>query len=193
MKKSVKCAAIAIIALAGTLFAANAGAETAQSEAATGIGRTIATGAGFALDIGLTDGAGDFGAKAGITTPWILGGHAAARISGTAFMRSTNWKPYFTVRAGLIGASFMANADIRLYGEGGALLLLPPEASDSSAFAFGGYGHFGFEFFMDRAHSGCAYFVELGSNGIGARADREAGSPIYLNGFSTTVGVRWYP
>jgi hypothetical protein len=188
MKKTRKTAAIAAIMIAGTLFAANAGAETAQ-----GTERPTPAGEGFAIDIGLTDGAGDLGFRAGLTTPWILGGHAAARLTGSVFMRDTNWHPYCTVRAGLVGASFMASADIRLYGEGGALLLLPPADSDSSAFRLGGYGHFGLEFFADRARSGSAYFIELGTNGVGARADKEAGSPIYLNGFSSSVGFRWYP
>jgi len=192
MKQSRKSAVVAALLIMGALFAVTAGADTVPTEASIGIGRRIA-GDGFAIGYGLTDGAGDFGSRLEITTPWILAGHAAARISGTLFWRDTNWKPYFTVRAGLIGASFMASSDIRLYGEGGVILLLPPEASDSRSYAIGGFGHFGFEFFLDRANSKISYFVEIGSNAISARADKEEGKPFYLSGFSTAVGLRWYP
>ncbi|HEY5825345.1 MAG TPA: hypothetical protein VIT44_13315, partial [Cyclobacteriaceae bacterium] len=57
----------------------------------------------------------------------------------------------------------------------------------SEQFVFGGYGLFGFEFFM---HSSSNYFIELGGIGTGARADKIASQPIYSNGFLISTGFR---
>jgi hypothetical protein len=147
----------------------------------------------FALSVGLADYAGDLAVTASATTPWILDGHAAARASAFLCMRDTTMTPYYGFRLGLIGGTMLVSADIRLYGEGGALLLVPTSTVDTAPLRFGGYGHFGFEFFVDRARVGSAYFIELGTNGIGARADAETGTPLYMNGFAASVGFRWYP
>ena len=150
-------------------------------------------GDGFSLGTGLTDAAGEFGFQGNVTSPWFLWNKAAVRGSGFILYRESNWTPYYGFRLGLIGGTIMANADIRLYGEGGVQCIFPDESFDSDVFVIGGYGHFGFEFFVDRAHNGLTYYIELGSNGISATADSEAGSPLYMNGFATTVGLRFYP
>lgn len=143
---------------------------------------------------GLMDCAGDFGLCGSVTTPWFFRKTAAIRAGGFVLWRNgADWIPYYGAKLGLVGGSFMANGDIRLYGEGGGVFLFPSARFDEDPFVFGGYGLFGFEFFIDRTASGLSYFIELGSNGIGAKAEKETGSPIYMNGFSTSVGLRWYP
>ena len=146
----------------------------------------------FSMGVELFEFGGDFGFGASLTSPWFLGNHAAVRVSGFAAYRDTGWNPYFGVRAGLAGGTLMSSADIRLYGDGGLLVLFPSALSDSSDAVFGGYGRFGFEFFIDPAESGVSYFMELGANGVAAIADREPGAPLYANGFSVTTGLRLY-
>ena len=51
----------------------------------------------------------------------------------------------------------------------------------------GGYGLFGFEFFMNSRNN---YFIEIGGVGTGAVADKVANSPIYSNGLLINVGFR---
>jgi hypothetical protein len=64
-------------------------------------------------------------------------------------------------------------------------------ASFSFSIVFGGYGHFGFEFFMPKASGplSSAYFIELGTNGIGAKTNS---GQSYLNGFAVSTGLRVY-
>lgn len=74
-----------------------------------------------------------------------------------------------------------------MYGEGGILGLFPSSDFSSKKFVFGGYGLFGFEFFMNQMNK---YFIELGSCGTGAKADKIATKPIYSNGFLISTGFR---
>lgn len=67
---------------------------------------------------------------------------------------------------------------IKLYGEGGALLLKDSDVT------FGGYGIFGFEFFTSKDYkSPISYFIELGARGCP--------DTIY-NGFTSNVGFKFY-
>jgi hypothetical protein len=82
---------------------------------------------------------------------------------------------------------------IRLYGEGGLLLVLPGQSFATERTHTGGYGHFGFEFLMGApGRQRASYFMELGTVGAEARADRQVGKPIYMNGFSISTGIRLY-
>ncbi len=85
----------------------------------------------------------------------------------------------------------MRNEDIRLYGEGGFLFVFPDSSFDSDTFVFGGYGHFGFEFSMPNTSGSVSlsYFIELGTNGIGAKTNSK---DTYLNGFAVSTGLRVY-
>ncbi|AEJ20393.1 hypothetical protein [Gracilinema caldarium] len=133
----------------------------------------------------------DLGMGLGLTSPWFLYEKAAIRVSGNVLFKTDNqWKPYYAIRTGLIGGSFMQSADIRLYGEGGFLFLFPDTSFDSASFRLGGYGHFGFEFFLSTTPGSGSYFIEVGSNAIDAKS--LAGNH-YLNGFATTCGFRFYP
>lgn len=97
--------------------------------------------------------------------------------------------PYTVYKLGLIGVGGMINQSIRLYGEGGIVYIIPNDDFSEENSVSGGYGLFGFEFFMNKGSSIC-YFIELGSMGIGASAEKLPGKPLYANGFSTSVGLR---
>lgn len=152
-------------------------------------------GNGFSFGAGLSQAAGDFGFQGTITSPWFFRNSMALRTDGfMLYNAADSWTPYYGFKIGLIGGSFMASADIRLYGEGGFTFLFPSTHFDNDDFVLGGYGHFGLEFFIDRVKTGLAYYVELGSNGIGATAEKGSNAPYhYMNGFETTVGLRYYP
>lgn len=133
----------------------------------------------------------DFGMGISITSPWFLYQKASIKLSGNVLFKEDNqWEPYYAVCLGCIGGSFMESADIRLYGEGGFLFLFPTQTFDSSSFRFGGYGHFGFEFFLSTKKWASSYFIELGSNGINATTNT---GNSYGNGFAAACGFRIYP
>jgi hypothetical protein len=113
--------------------------------------------------------------------PGVLDGHA-----------SEEWYLYALGKLGLIGANLI-NEYIRTYGEGGILLVFPNEEFSSEIFQFGGYGLWGFEFFMNGiTESWVSYYIELGGIGTGAIADKMAADPLYLNGFFMQVGLKIY-
>ncbi|MBC8485793.1 MAG: hypothetical protein H8D45_07100, partial [Bacteroidetes bacterium] len=76
---------------------------------------------------------------------------------------------------------------IRLYGEGGIISLFPSDEFSSEEFVFGGYGLFGFEFYMNSRSN---YFIEIGGVGTGATADNITNEPIYSNGLLISTGFR---
>ncbi len=115
-----------------------------------------------------------------LTSPFLFGGYAAARIAGDVAWNKTDWSTYGFFRAGLIGSSGMANDVIRLYGEGGISLLY--NAEGARKVVYGGYGLFGFEFFTG-IHNPLSYFIELGT--LGTSINR-------LSGFNVRTGFSVY-
>ena len=116
-----------------------------------------------------------------ITSPWLFGGYAAARISGDiAWNRSNLWSLYGIFRVGLIGSSEQINEFARLYGEGGGMLFWNEDSAGT--FIIGGYGLFGFEFFAWEG-SPLSYFIEAGTNGS---------SLSRLTGFNVRTGLSVY-
>ena len=99
----------------------------------------------------------------------------------------TTWSPYSNLSLGIVGIGGMVGKSIRIYGEGGLLLILPSRNFSSQSSTWGGYGLFGFEFFNFRSFN---YFIEIGGVGTGAIADKVPGKPIYSNGLSISVGFR---
>jgi len=147
---------------------------------------------GPSASLGLVWAQGDFGFQGSATSPWLLGNHLAFRASGFYHYRvPSDWESYWGGRLGVVAGSFMSSANGRLYADAGVLVGAPGDCDDD-AVIFGGYGMFGFEFFVADAGRGLAYYLELGANGIPAEAEGEAGSPLYLNGFEGTVGLRYY-
>ena len=101
---------------------------------------------------------------------------------------------YPAFRLGLAGYSGMSGDIVRLYGVGGITIALPNDKLSDKNWVFGGWGGFGFEFFARRSgnEGGFCYWIELGTNGMGAKTDALPVHAMLLNGFSTQVGMRWY-
>ena len=152
-----------------------------------------AVGSGFGIGTQLGQYQDDFGLGLNVSSPSFADDRIAVR-SRVNFMfhehvqdRETTWTPYASFSLGVASVAGNVGEHIRLYGEGGVVGLLPSEEFSSDDFVFGGYGLFGFEFFMDQRTN---YFVELGGVGTGAKADRITNRPIYSNGFLVSTGFR---
>lgn len=152
---------------------------------------------------GIRDGAGlgmqvnqyqrDFGVGLHVTSPYVANGSVAVRLRGNVMYNEhvqdgrVTWTSYANAALGVIGASGKVEDLARFYGEGGLVGLFPSDAFSSEDFVFGGYGLFGFEFFMAERN---AFFIEIGGVGTGARADAVASEPIYSNGLLVAAGFR---
>jgi hypothetical protein len=144
----------------------------------------------------------DFGFSAEVTSPYFLWGHAAVTADASYALRegrldsspsATALVPYWILRVGSIGVVAVLNDNIRLYGYGGVLFVLPDASFSSAQFVFGGYGGFGFEFFTPVTdHFGISYFIELGTSGAPANAELMDGDPSYMSGFNAEVGLKIY-
>jgi len=134
----------------------------------------------------------DFGCGINLTSPWFWKDKTSVRFNGdVVFSKMKNWKPYGSTRLGLVGSTGIVREFCRFYGEGGLqVLTLNPDISADKV-KLGGYGHFGFEFFLKETNSD-SYFIELGSSGIVAKAQKLEGKPMYFNGFCIGVGTRHY-
>ncbi len=137
----------------------------------------------------------DFAFGINVTSPYFASGAIAVRLranlafnehemAGSGYI---TWSPYSNVSLGFAGSGGMASEKIRLYGEGGLVCILPSSQFSSQAYNFGGYGLFGFEFFMNPIAS---YFIEIGGIGTGAIADKLPKKPIYSNGLMINAGFR---
>jgi len=135
----------------------------------------------------------DFGFGLNMTSPEILNGNAAIRLKANQvyFEHLLDgeyvWSGYQNVSLGFVGFGGKVGQDIRLYGEGGLVGIIPNERFSSETFKVSGYGTFGFEFFPTPAFN---YFIELGVMTSRAQADKVAGSPFFSNGFAASVGFR---
>ncbi len=95
---------------------------------------------------------------------------------------------YTNFSIGLVGVGGMVGERIRLYGEGGILIINASKEISTEKTPIGAYGIFGFEFFLTKKLN---YFIELGGTGIEATADKTLYSPTYSNGFLTVAGLRY--
>jgi hypothetical protein len=101
------------------------------------------------------------------------------------------WSAYQNVQLGLIGVGGTISNAIRLYGEGGVIGIFPNSVFSDKDFVFGGYGLFGFEFFMlDKDVRIPSYYIEIGSVGA-ASADKLPAKPVYSNGLTISVGFHF--
>ena len=135
----------------------------------------------------------DFGFGGHITSPFFASDYLALRLRGgiswiQGVVKSppnaeTEWHSYTPIRLGIVNRGYLTET-MRVYSEGGALIILPSSAVSEHR-AYGGYGVFGFEFLMGK-DSPVSYFLELGAQGTGAVATDLEGHPIYANGFVTT-------
>lgn len=137
----------------------------------------------------------DFGIGLNLTSPYFVNEKIAIRLKGNLIYNEnvqdsiTKWIPYSHLSFGIIGVGGKIGENIRLYGEGGVIALFPSNKFSSNKLEIGGYGLFGFEFFMNR---GSNYFIELGGVGTGAIADKIVLKPIYSNGLLISTGFRIY-
>ena len=141
----------------------------------------------------------DFGMGARVTSPFVAWESIAFRVQGGIHWKEgfrpgtvqSTWEQYGDVRLGVLGVSGRVGDFARVYGEGGAVLLIPSAELDDGI-NFGGYGIFGFEF-LGQSGSPVSYFFEAGGIGTGARASELLGNPLYANGFVMQAGIHWYP
>jgi len=183
--------AVLVFLVSAIMLPAQASSQAAQIEKAPTSASHMSA-SRISLSFSLQEWGNEFGTGFQITSPWFWHEKTAVRLGGSVLWKQdANWATFYALRLGLVGATFMRNEDIRLYGEGGFLFLFPAASFDSDPFAFGGYGHFGFEFFMPKAIASLSssYFIELGTNGVGAKTDS---GQSYLNGFSASTGLRVY-
>ena len=135
----------------------------------------------------------DFGLGINVASPYFLHESVAVRLRANFMFHEhpenleITWTPYTNFTLGLIGVGGCISDFARLYGEGGLILIIPNSDFSSASSELGGYGLFGFEFFMNPHMN---YFIELGGVGSGARADKVLLSPIYSNGFMVQTGFR---
>lgn len=150
---------------------------------------------GFGFGYQLVNYQQDFGFGLQFTSPCFANQSLAIRLKGNLMYNQnvvngqSTWMPYSNVSLGMIGMAGKIGDFIRLYGEGGVVVLLPNSRFSSDDTEIGGYGLFGFEFFFYKAGN---YFIEIGGIGTGASADKIAGSPIYSNGMTLSTGFRFF-
>ena len=140
----------------------------------------------------------DFGIGLTVTSPYFFDGAVAVR-SGVNLQylqhipqgqEVTDWSAYTNVRLGVASAGAVICESIRIYGEGGAVLVLPNDEFSATDATVGAYGVFGFEFFTEGPSS---FFLEAGGLGVGGTvAEKSVGSPIYSSGFLLSTGMRVY-
>jgi len=155
----------------------------------------------FALGFQICQYQKDFGIGINMTSPYFADGHMAFRLRGNLMYlehltvsekdkekeAETVWTPYGNASFSFVGSSQIISNFLRLYGEGGVICLFPSGEFSSDSYAMGGFGLFGFEFYMSSKHN---YFIELGGMGTGAKADKVQTQPIYSNGFIINTGFR---
>lgn len=148
---------------------------------------------GVGLGFQLNQYQNDFGFGLNFTSPLLFNQSMGFRLKGNMMFLQhikdtiTTWTSYSNVSLGLIGIGGKVGPNIRLYGEGGLIILFPSSNFSSESMPLGGYGLFGFEFFMSNNFN---YFIEIGGVGIGAVADKVPNKPIYSNGLSIGSGFR---
>ncbi|MBL7104991.1 MAG: hypothetical protein ISS18_11745 [Bacteroidales bacterium] len=147
----------------------------------------------FGMGFQLNQYQNDFGLGLNMTSPYFAHDKIAVRFRGNFMFNEhvknneTTWTPYSNISLGLIGVAGKVCDFIRLYGEGGIISLFPSDEFSSEEFVFGGYGLFGFEFYMNSRSN---YFIEIGGVGTGATADNITNEPIYSNGLLISTGFR---
>ena len=152
---------------------------------------TLKRGMGFGVQVNQYQ--RDFGIGVNANSPYFIHDKVGVRLRANLMYHqhlkdeSVTWSPYFNVSAGLIGIAGYVGDYIKLYGEGGVIGLFPSSEFSSEDFVFGGYGLFGFEFYMNNSSN---YFIEIGGVGTGATADKVPTNPIYSNGLLISVGFR---
>ena len=150
---------------------------------------------GFGMGAQLVQYQRDFGVGLNFTSPLFAHNSIGIRLKGNIMYNenvvngSSRWMQYGNLSLGVIGIAGRVNDAIRLYGEGGMIVLFPSSQFSTETVSMGGYGLFGFEFFFSRFGN---YFIEIGGIGTGTVADKIATQPIYSNGMSLSTVFRFF-
>ena len=137
----------------------------------------------------------DFGLGISAASPYFVYDRIAIRMRGNLMYNQivseneSTWEPYLNISLGLIGVAREIEGFMRLYGEGGPIMLFPSGAFSSKGYLFGGYGLFGFESYISENFN---YQIEIGSVGMGATEDKIQNKPIYSNGMLINTGFRMH-
>ena len=142
----------------------------------------------------------DFGIGLNATSPLFFNNTTAIRLRGNLMwfehlstpgfiMVEKTWTPYSNLSFGIVGVAGEVGGFMRMYGEGGFVLLFPSNEFSEESSVFGGYGLFGFEFYSGNIFN---YFIEIGGVGTGARANEILYRPIFSNGLIISVGARFH-
>lgn len=149
---------------------------------------------GFGVGFQLTEYQDDFGFGINVNSPYFLYDNITVRIRANYMYHQaviegkSDWLSYGNFSLGLASGGTRIGESIRLYGEGGVVVIVPPDKISSNSSELGGYGLFGFEFFFEKNGS---YFLEVGGVGTGAQADKLPTEPIYSNGLTISAGFRF--
>jgi hypothetical protein len=154
----------------------------------------------LALGFGVSEQAGNLGVSLELSSPSFLGGFLTVRaetqldfLSAYRDAPEIAWDAFSSERIGLAGTGGWCGDEIRLYGEFGALFVLPPSDLTDDSVQAGIYGLFGFEFFLSPdTGEPIAFYLEAGTNSLFADAERLPGKPDYYSGFTTRTGLRYY-
>ena len=137
----------------------------------------------------------DFGIGLNLTSPRFIHEVLAVRLKGNLMWNEhldnnieSTWSEYSNVSLGITALAGKVGENVKVYGEGGVIYIMPSSNFSTESYDLGGYGLFGFEFYF---HPNFSYYIELGGMGTGAKADKVPGEPIYSNGFTTSVGFRF--
>lgn len=184
MKIKNKAIVTAIISLCMVIVTSNSVKAQLSEE-------PMATGLSFGFQLNQYQ--NDFGMGLQVTSPFFFRDNLAVRARANLMFlehlenMAITWTPYSSYSLGFVGSGACILNAIHLYGEGGVILITPNKGFSSSRADIGGYGIFGFEFYLFKNMN---YFIELGGVGTGAKADKLAFNPIYSNGFSMSTGLR---
>lgn len=201
MKKMKKASLIAIILITATLTSnaqiadSISGYEIDLGESKKQCFQEDHLNNGFGFGAQLSQYQTDVGIGLNISSPFFAFERIAFRIRGNFMVNEhvlntkTIRSPYSNLSFGFVGASGKVGNYIKIYGEGGLLVLFPSEKFSSEQVVSGGYGLLGIEFFTNRFSD---YFLEIGHVGSGAREDKIAGQPFYSNGLIISTGLRLY-
>jgi hypothetical protein len=163
---------------------------------------------GFSFGFNLDRFHDDFGMTGQVSTPTfardtfrITAGGGLTWYTGATNGNGDNvWLPYYHGRLVFEVGARLKGTPIRLYGVSGVVAIFTPSRLAGDVVHPGGYGGFGFEFYMPARHDDgrtkdgpVSYMIELGGIGTGTQADNLPGKPIIANGFLATVGLRVYP
>jgi hypothetical protein len=100
---------------------------------------------------------------------------------------------YAATSAGLAFVIGRIGETVRIYGEGGPVMVLPSSEFTSDNLTFGGYLIMGSEWIASRSRTYLSFFLETGYGGTLARADLARNSPYFATGFLLNAGIRLRP